>query len=644
MEEKDPVSVSKPLIKKSVDGHGGNKDFNGFDYEMETAKKNVSLSLFIKFVLIASLIHGFNEKVFYSVMFYENFEQKDPNLLRTEKMLFIQHIISCIGFIVWGVGYKYFDILLVLSTSFFIWGLASLFQTFSYSIWTVLLCRCLVSLSQSSLEPLIQVLAEKTYFKKSNVIRLFGVYYCYKTIGAFLAVSIIALVHIKGNPLYFSINYNKICIFSGVISIIVSFANVSLASSFSFEGNKKHLVDEDNPGRCSNNCSSVNINYSNNYDVGISSEDLNKSGINGNNSSSGVSNDNDEKQVCLKLGSFADENGNRTEKKNSNSNVVLIIGLFVIFLIGVFMLIVREIYGLIQINSSFYIDNTYKNERNGSVHEHVKLSFNITYYTLRSVVYLLGSALGSLAFGMLYGKLYRIYKKKRLSNITEESSFPLGAGNYRHFYFTLISLGTILNILLIVLLNSNKAFPDILGAIANDKGEFSEVTLFYVHLIEIFLTGSTLTIIVDVIIRSEILFISGERSSVALYGSYLALSGILTNSSFYKYIKLFKIDKCYIVRLPNHININMIPTVFHNPIKIFSKSVISDIYSLEASNSFEKVQVTHIDISIYTIILYTTVAIITSWLFIIVLTLISRKRHHLSNNCGVEEANAMSNE
>ncbi|KAK6588056.1 hypothetical protein RS030_71079 [Cryptosporidium xiaoi] len=626
MEEKDPVSVSKPLIKKSGDGHGeknngGNKeDFNGLDYEMQTAKKNVTLSLSIKFVLMASLIHGFNEKVFYSVMFYENFEQKDPNLLRAERMLFIQHIISCIGFIVWGVGYKYFDILLVLSTSFFIWGLASLFQTFSYSIWIILLCRCLVSLSQSSLEPLIQVLAEKTYFRKSNMIRLFGVYYCYKTIGAFLALSIISLVHIKGNPLYFSINYNKICIFSGVISIIVSFANVSLASSFSFEGNEKHLIDEDNPGRCSNNCSSSSV-----------SENLNKSGINGNNSNSGVSNDNDEKQVCLKLGSFADENGNRNEKTNSNSNVVLIIGLFVIFLIGVLMLIVREIYDLIQINSSFYIDNTYKNERNASVHEHVKLSFNITYYTLRSVVYLLGSALGSLAFGMLYGKLYRIYKKKSLSNITQESSFSLGAGNYRHFYFTLISLGTILNILLIVLLNSNKVFPDILGAIANDKGEFSQVSQFYVHLIEIFLTGSTLTIIIDVIIRSEILFISGERSSVALYGSYLALSGILTNSSFYKYIKLFKIDKYYIVRLPNHININMIPTIFHNPIKIFSKSVISDVYSLEASNSFEKVQVTHIDISIYTIILYTTIAIITSWLFIIVLTLISRKRRHLRN-------------
>ncbi|KAH8739376.1 hypothetical protein FG386_000348 [Cryptosporidium ryanae] len=634
---KDSFDTREPLVWRNGNDISGNGDtkcgnFGNSDHEKNEAKNDVRSSLSIKFMLIACLVHGFNEKIFYSILFYEGFEKKDLILLKTEGMLFFQHIIGCIGFTVWGLGYRCFDVLLVLSTSFFIWGLASLFQTFSHSIWTISLCRLLVSFSQSSLEPLIQVLAEKVYFKRSDMVKLFGLYYFYKAIGGFLGFSVVSLVNLRGNPLHFSTNYSKIFIFSGIISIIVSSANVSLATSFSYKRSRRYLIEDD---------TNVDVSCCKDKDVGgRNGSYFSEIEVDEDNSGTSSRNGGGERQENLSFYSSLNEGDSNAKKTSINSKFVVIC-LFPVCLIGVLMLVVREIYGLIQINSSFYINNTYYEKQNSIFDEYGKLSFNVTYYTLRCLVYLLGAALGSLIFGILYGKLYGIYKGRTHSS-NERTSFSFGAGGYRHFYFTLVLLGAALQFLLFVFLNSNRVFPNIQGLISNKESDYSEILQFYAHLIEVFLTGFTLTIIVDLIIRSEILFISGERSSVAFYGIYLTLSGVLSNSSFYKYIKAFKINKDDFLILSNNIKINMFPTIFHNPMKVLlSTSVIRDIYGLKKANSFEKVQVTHIDISIYTISLYTTISAVVAWLFVI---LVALKARNVTGICGNEVVKVRSDE
>ncbi|KAH8584321.1 multi-pass transmembrane [Cryptosporidium sp. chipmunk genotype I] len=556
------------------------------DYSEEnqnaTSFKAKPLSYSFKFTLFMCLLQGFSEKLFVNMLLFGYIWRYSADYLNSEWMLFFQHLIGCIGFLFWSLVCNYLKPQIVLSISFIVCGLISISQSFSSSYFTLLLFRYLLSFSYGALEPSVQVISANYKLNSPDTAKLFGAVSCYKSFGSFISIAISTMIYLKGNDEVIATYSRTIWIVTGGVLILISLILfVSIYKDF----------------RSSNKNSVLEMVLQDNYYY---------------------------KQL---------ENYVSNNSEESKDKVTIICIYFVIFLVGLFTNIVSEIYSFYQITSSFSFERYEDLELNGNRSGTYLLSLNLTYYALNSVVFLLGSAIGSLLFGILYRNLYGITKKIK-EKLEISSIATLGRmSSISILCLTSTSVITffMLNLLLIHFLFEipNISKFSIIDIVANSFNFYWIIP----QMIAVFFMGLFLTILVEVIPRFQILNLNQFSTSTVSYGFYLMITGIFSDPSLYKYIHLFTPDKNYTVSIEGNSSFNIIPSIFHNPIKkLFSSQLINKLGKMGFPTNYIYYQELQMSSSIYSILFYSLISFIILILLLIKLIFCKRssKRIYLT--------------
>ncbi|CUV06689.1 unnamed protein product [Cryptosporidium hominis] len=556
------------------------------DYSEEsqnvTISKSRPISHSFKFTLFMCLLQGFSERLFVNMLLFGYIWRKSAGYLNSEWILFSQHLIGCIGFLFWSLVCNYLKPQIVLSISFIVCGLISMIQPFSSSYITLILCRYLLYFSYGALEPSVQVISVNYKLNSPETAKLFGAVSCYKSFGSFLSIAVSTMVYLKGNDEVVTTYSRIIWILTGGVSILISLIlAISIYKDF----------------KSSNNNSALEMVLQDNY-------------------------------YYKKLESSISNNSDESKDK-----IKIIIIYFVIFLVGLFTNIVSEIYSFYQITSSFsferYEDLGFNGDRSGAY----LLSLNLTYYALNCVVFLLGSAIGSLIFAILYKNLFGLTKKFK-ERFEIDSITPLGR-------MSSISILCLSSIYVVIFFMLNLILIHFIFEIPNIS-KFSIIdivpnsfNLYWIipHMVAVFFMGSFLTTLMEVIPRFQLFNLNKSTKSVVSYGLYLMITGIFSDPSLYKYIRLFVPEKNYTISIAGNSSFNIIPSIFHIPIKkLFPIQLINKFAKMGFPNNYIYYQELQMSSSIYSILFYALISFIILMLLLIKLIICKRssKRMYLN--------------
>ncbi|OII73158.1 uncharacterized protein cubi_02390 [Cryptosporidium ubiquitum] len=522
------------------------------------------LSQSFKFTLFMCLLQGFSERLFFNMVLFGYIWGYSLNYLNSEWILFSQHLIGCIGFLFWSLVCNYLKPQVILIISFMICGLISIIQSFSNSFLTLLFCRYLLSFSYGALEPSIQIISTNYQLRNSEMAKLYGAVSCYKSFGSFLSIAISTMIYLKSSSEVTVIYSRVIWIVTGGFSIFISM--VLLASVYKEFKN---------------------------------------------------SNQNSAFEMVLRDNSHYKKLENYVSNNEKKNKLKIIFIYFVIFLVGLLTNIVNEIYSFYQITSSFSFERYEYPELKGDHSGTYVLSLNLIYYALKSVVFLLGSAIGSLIFGLLYKNIYGITKKIK-EKFEIDSIIGLGRKNSINI-LCLASISIInffsLNFLLLQFMSEIPKISkfSIIDIVPNSFNFFWLIP----HMIAVFFMGALLTSLLEIIPRFQLITVNKSSTSVVSYGLYLMITRVFSDPSLYKYIYLYTPDKNYTIGIGNNSSFNIIPSIFHYPIKRwFPIQLIYKLGKMDFPFNYVYYQELQISSSIYSILFYTLVSFITLLLFI----------------------------
>lgn len=525
-----------------------------------------SISRFFRLTLFMCLLQGFSERQFFDMLLFGHLWRQPVNSLSSELMLFSQHFVGCIGFMFWSVLCNYLKPQIVLSLSFMVLGLVSVFQPFASSFLPLLICRYLLSFSYGALEPSVQVISTSCRLRNSDMAKMFGGVSCYKSFGSFVSIAISTMIYLNGDSQVITTYSHAVWTVTGGISILIS-ALVIISMYVEYRVSSQNSVFE--------------MVLQESY-VSSSIDDMKRDKVT---------------IYCIYLGVFAS---------------------------GLLANVISEIYSFYQITSSFSF------EWYDGQDTHI-LSLNLTYYALSSVVFLLGSAIGSLTFGIIYGYVYGLAKRAKerfeIDSVT-------GLGRKGSINILCLTSASVVSSLLLSLLLVHFVFeiPNMAKLVVVDIVPNS-LNLYWIfaHLIAVFLVGALLLPAIEIIPRFQLVTLSQPGNSVISYGLYLMITGLFSDPSLYKHVRLFSKDNNYKVSTSNHLSFNVIPSIFHIPIKaLFSGQVISKLKEMDSPFNYIYFQELHMASSIYSILLYTFVSLVITSLLLIKFTVCrSRKNANL---------------
>ncbi|KAJ1613328.1 transmembrane domain-containing protein [Cryptosporidium canis] len=547
------------------------------DYSEEnrssTNTKPKTISRSFRLTLFMCLIQGFSERLFFNMLLFGHIWNHPVNYLNSEWMLFSQRIIGCIGFLFWSIVCNYLKPHVILSASFIIWGFISILQPFAKSFIFLLFCRYLLSFSYGALEPSVQVISANYQIRNSDMAKIYGAVSCYKSFGSFLSIAVSTMIYLNGSSEIIATYSQIVWIVTGGISILISIIVLISVYMEYRDSNKKSFFE---------------IVIQENY-------------------------------YYTRMENFVYSEQNQKKDKITFMCIYL-----TIFAVGLLTNIISEIYNIYQITSSFSFER-YDSELKEGPSDTYLLSLSLTYYALGNVVFLLGSAIGSLLFGILYGAIYNLTKRIK-EKLDIDSIVGLGRKNSINILcLTSISAASLLLISLLQI-QYIREIPQIARFAIIDI-VLNSFNYYWIipHLIAVFFMGALLSTAIEIIPRFQLVALSQFNKSAISYGFYLLITGLFSDPSLYKYIYLFAPDKDYIVSISSHLNFNIIPSIFHNPIKVmFSGQLINKIKDLKFPDNFIYYQELQMTSSTYSILLYSLISIIAMLLLFIKITVFKR--------------------